>query len=82
MNVLNSEQENRRYINIEKVDNIAIIWMDDNLSKVNKISFELIEQYEKIFNELTNDASVDAMILISKKKDFIAALKALKAKQG
>ncbi|MCX6199404.1 MAG: hypothetical protein NTY88_09310 [Bacteroidetes bacterium] len=58
---------------IEKRDNgVAIVWLDQQNEKINKVSIEFVEGIDKIFQELENDNSVKAAVIISKKKDWIA----------
>ncbi len=61
-----------QYAEIEKRGDIAILWLDQQGEKINKISPELIDVFTKLFEEVENDSSVKAAILISRKKDFIA----------
>ncbi len=58
---------------IEKRNNgVAIVWLDQQNEKINKVSLEFVEGIDKIFQELENDNSVKAAVIISKKKDWIA----------
>ena len=58
---------------IEKRENgVAIVWLDQQNEKINKVSLEFVEGIDKIFQELENDNSVKAAVIISKKKDWIA----------
>ncbi len=58
---------------IEKRDNgVAIVWLDQQNEKINKVSLEFVEGIDKIFQDLENDNSVKAAVIISKKKDWIA----------
>ena len=58
---------------IEKRDNgVAIVWLDQQNEKINKVSLDFVEGIDKIFQELENDNSVKAAVIISKKKDWIA----------
>lgn len=58
---------------IEKRNNgVAIVWLDQQNEKINKVSLEFVEGIDKIFQELENDTSVKAAVIISKKKDWIA----------
>ncbi len=60
------------YATIEKQDEFAIVWLDQEGEKVNKVSPELIHAFDTIFKEIDADSSIKAIILASKKKDFIA----------
>ncbi|MCO5234046.1 MAG: enoyl-CoA hydratase-related protein [Chitinophagales bacterium] len=61
------------YIYIEKNPNgVCTIWMDQKNEKINKIGPDLIGLFEEVFEEINNDNSIKAIVLSSKKKDFIA----------
>lgn len=57
---------------VEKRNGVGIIWLDQPGEKINKISVEVIEEFDRIFAQYENDNDVKAFVLISKKKDFIA----------
>lgn len=58
---------------IEKQANgVAIVWMDYKDSKVNKVGPELINLFEDVFDEINSDDEIKAVVIGSKKKDFIA----------
>jgi 3-hydroxyacyl-CoA dehydrogenase/enoyl-CoA hydratase/3-hydroxybutyryl-CoA epimerase len=57
---------------VEKRNGVGIIWLDQPGEKINKISVEVIEEFDKIFADYENDNDIKAFVLISKKKDFIA----------
>ena len=61
-----------KYVEIEKRDGIAIIWMDEQDSKINKIGPDMIDTFNPMMDELENDSEVRAAVMISRKKDFIA----------
>jgi 3-hydroxyacyl-CoA dehydrogenase/enoyl-CoA hydratase/3-hydroxybutyryl-CoA epimerase len=61
------------YIQIEKNANgVCTIWMDQKNEKINKIGPDLIGLFESVFDEINADDSIKAIVLTSKKKDFIA----------
>lgn len=60
------------FATVEKRKDVAIVWLDEENSPINKISLEAMEAFDSIFKQLENDAEVKACVLISKKKDFIA----------
>ncbi|MDX2001711.1 MAG: 3-hydroxyacyl-CoA dehydrogenase NAD-binding domain-containing protein [Chitinophagales bacterium] len=60
------------YVTIERKDGVAIIWLDQQGEKINKVSPAAIDLFDGIFRDLDNDSSIKAAVLISKKKDFIA----------
>lgn len=61
-----------KYVEIEKRDGIAIIWMDEQDSKINKIGPDMIDTFDPMMDELEKDSDVRAAVMISRKKDFIA----------
>lgn len=60
------------FYSIEITDGIATIWMDQKGEKINKISPDVIGLFDSVYSELESNAAVKAIVLISKKKDFIA----------
>jgi 3-hydroxyacyl-CoA dehydrogenase/enoyl-CoA hydratase/3-hydroxybutyryl-CoA epimerase len=61
-----------KYVEIEKRDGVAIIWMDEQDSKINKIGPDMIDTFNPMMDELEKDSEVIAAVMISRKKDFIA----------
>ena len=60
-------------LELEKRDNIGIVWMDYPDEKVNKISRQMMEEFEEMFDRIEADTTIQAIILISRKADnFIA----------
>ncbi len=61
------------FVTIEKTqEGVAVVWLDQKGEKINKISPDVITLFDGVFSELDKDPSVKAIVLISKKKDFIA----------
>lgn len=60
------------FATVEKRQGVAIVWLDEENSPINKISLEAMDAFDSIFKQLENDNEVKACVLISKKKDFIA----------
>lgn len=60
------------YCTIDISNEVATIWLDQQNEKINKISPEVIFLFESIIEELENHSGVKAIVLISRKKDFIA----------
>ncbi|MFO0939392.1 MAG: 3-hydroxyacyl-CoA dehydrogenase NAD-binding domain-containing protein [Pirellulales bacterium] len=60
------------YFETEVRDDVLVIWLDQQESKVNKISPEMIGLFEPLLDELDRNQQVRAAVLISRKKDFIA----------
>jgi 3-hydroxyacyl-CoA dehydrogenase/enoyl-CoA hydratase/3-hydroxybutyryl-CoA epimerase len=61
-----------KYVEIEKRNGIAIIWMDEQDSKINKIGPDMIDTFNPMMDALEKDPEVKAAVMISRKKDFIA----------
>ena len=57
-----------RIANIEKRNGIAIIWLDQEGEKINKVSVEFMDEVDRLFKEVEADAEIKAAVLISKKK--------------
>lgn len=61
------------FVTIEKTpEGVAVVWLDHKGEKINKISPDVINLFDGVFTELDKDPTVKAVVLISKKKDFIA----------
>lgn len=60
------------YVDIEISNGVATIWLDQKGEKINKVSPAAIDLFDGIFNDIDNNADVKAVVLISRKKDFIA----------
>lgn len=60
------------FTQIEKENGVAIIWLDQPGERINKISAELVEEFEVALDLLENDAEVEGIVLTSRKADFIA----------
>lgn len=61
-----------QYAQIEIADGIATVWLDQQNSSINKLSPDLISTFERMFDDLDKNSAVKAVVLISRKKDFIA----------
>lgn len=55
----------------KQADGVAILWMNQRNEKINKISPELITLFDDIMDDIQNDPTIKAVVLASKKKDFI-----------
>lgn len=61
------------YVKIETDSNgVSTVWLDQKDEKINKVSPDTIFLFESIIDDLQNDPAVKAVVMISKKKDFIA----------
>ncbi len=62
-----------RYADLEVQDQIAVIWLDQEGEKVNKISVDLVEVFHELLDDLEARDDVKGIVVISRKKDnFIA----------
>lgn len=75
--------DSNNYISIEKQNGVATIWLDKKDDKQNIISPELIGLFDLVFAELAADDEVKAVVITSRKKDFIAGadIKSFKAEK-
>ena len=64
--------ETETNIQIEHKDGIAVVWLDKANSEQNILSFDSMSNFEEIFDGIAHDDSLSAVVLISKKKDFVA----------
>src|ERR1700741_5392084 len=62
----------QEYLTIEKQNGVATVWLDQKGEKINKVSPDMVGLFESVFDQLEKDPEVKAVVLISKKKDFIA----------
>lgn len=60
------------FIEIEIKDNIAICWFDHKLEKMNIVSPAVIGLFEELAPKVIDNDEVHAVILISRKPDFMA----------
>src|SRR2546426_9279317 len=60
------------YATFEKQDGIGIIWLDQPGEKINKVSPDVVGEFEGLIKKINDDPEVKAVVLISRKKDFIA----------
>ncbi|MGB0932555.1 MAG: hypothetical protein ACPGVB_17355, partial [Chitinophagales bacterium] len=60
------------YLSIEVKNGVATLWLDQKDSPVNKVSPETIGLFDSLIEELEADNEVKAIVLASRKKDFIA----------
>jgi 3-hydroxyacyl-CoA dehydrogenase/enoyl-CoA hydratase/3-hydroxybutyryl-CoA epimerase len=56
----------------KRSDGIAIVWLDQPNEKVNKVSLDFIKEVDNTFSALEHDNEVKAVVILSKKKDWIA----------
>ncbi len=61
------------FVDVEKRDGVAIVWLDQAGEKINKISVDLLDDFRRLLDDLEQDSSIRAAVMISRKKDtFIA----------
>ncbi len=56
----------------KRSDGVAIVWLDQPNEKINKVSLDFVEGIDKLFQDLEQDGEVKAVVIASKKKDWIA----------
>lgn len=61
-----------KFFETELRDTTCIVWFDQEDSKVNKISPDVIDLFVPLLDEINNSKQIQSAILISRKKDFIA----------
>ncbi|MEM7035559.1 MAG: enoyl-CoA hydratase-related protein, partial [Bacteroidota bacterium] len=71
------------FFEIEIQDGVASVWLDQKGEKVNTISPAMIGFFSEVFEEVERNKDVKAVVLISRKKDFIAGadIKAFKGEK-
>ncbi|ABG05380.1 short chain enoyl-CoA hydratase / 3-hydroxyacyl-CoA dehydrogenase [Rubrobacter xylanophilus DSM 9941] len=57
------------YLDVRKEDGVAVVWLDEPGSRVNKLSTPVLGEFEAALDELERDGGVRAAVLISAKKD-------------
>ncbi|NBC66762.1 MAG: fatty acid oxidation complex subunit alpha FadJ, partial [Bacteroidetes bacterium] len=63
----------KKILQIETVENVAVITLDTPGEKVNKLNEKLIDEFSELLDELENDDSIAGALLISgKENNFIA----------
>ncbi len=60
------------YATLEQREDVVIIWMDQEGESVNKISPTFIAYFERLMHEIDADDRIRAIVLASRKKDWIA----------
>jgi 3-hydroxyacyl-CoA dehydrogenase / enoyl-CoA hydratase / 3-hydroxybutyryl-CoA epimerase len=60
------------YLTLEKQENILIVWLDQRGGKINKVSPAMIATFAHVLDVAEQDNEVLAVVLISRKKDFVA----------
>ena len=60
-------------INLEIKQNIATLTFDLENEKINKLSFEILKQFDDKLNQIKEDSSIKALIIDSAKKDIFIA---------
>ncbi len=57
------------YLDVRKEDGVALVWLDEPDSPVNKLSTPVLGEFEAALGELEGDDDIRAAVLISAKKD-------------
>ncbi len=61
------------YLRIEKDRDVAVVWLDQEGEKVNKLGGYLVDAFNNTLDDLQNAADVKSVVLISGKKDTFVA---------
>ena len=56
-------------VELERDGNLAIIWLDTPGERVNKLTTGMLDDFSSLLDTLENAASIEAAVLISRKKD-------------
>lgn len=62
------------FLQVERRDSAAVIWIDQPGEKVNKISQDLLDEFVSTLASIEKDPGIKAVVLISRKADFIAGV--------
>lgn len=62
----------KQFLSLEKQENVAILWMDLEGEEWNKITIDMVGQFESVLDQVEADLEVNAAVIISKKKGFMA----------
>ncbi|MGE3299720.1 MAG: enoyl-CoA hydratase-related protein [Arcobacter sp.] len=60
-------------INLEIKQNVATLVFDLKDEKVNKLSFEILKEFDEKLNQIKEDSSIKALVIDSAKKDIFIA---------
>ncbi len=61
------------FFHLQQIDSVAVVWLDQEDSKINVLSISMLEEFSSLLDTLENDASIESIVLISRKPDcFIA----------
>ena len=56
-------------VELERDGNIAIIWLDTPGERVNKLTTGMLDDFSELLDTLKHDTSIEAAVLVSRKKD-------------
>ena len=57
------------HLKFERDHDLAILWLDTPNERVNKLSKEMLGEFEAVLDTITNDAEIKGAVLISRKAD-------------
>ena len=60
------------FVTLEIDEGIATFWLDHKKASQNVVSPKVIEILEEVFDQIENDARIEAAVIISRKNNFIA----------
>jgi 3-hydroxyacyl-CoA dehydrogenase/enoyl-CoA hydratase/3-hydroxybutyryl-CoA epimerase len=59
------------YLEVERCDSVALVWIDQPGEKLNKITSDLFDEFASVLDGIEKDPGIKAAVLISRKPDFI-----------
>ena len=60
------------FLTLEKQDNVGVLWMDLPGEEWNKITIDMVGQFDVVMKQIDDDPEIKAVVLISGKKGFMA----------
>jgi 3-hydroxyacyl-CoA dehydrogenase/enoyl-CoA hydratase/3-hydroxybutyryl-CoA epimerase len=62
----------KQFLTLEKQDNVGVLWMDLPGEEWNKITIDMVGQFDVVMKQIDDDPEIKAAIIISGKKGFMA----------
>lgn len=62
----------KNFLSLEKQDHVGILWMDLEGEEWNKITIDMVGQFEQVLDQIDQDNDLKAAVIISRKKGFMA----------
>lgn len=64
--------DSNEFLTLEKQEDVAVLWMDLVGEEWNKITLNMVDEFDKIVDQIIQDDDIRAAVFISKKKGFMA----------